>query len=106
MPSLDIVIEKLEIDGKHYRVEATIGYSFENDGIGSYEYWGAKGFDKGDDYAIAEEVSITAYLLVDNNEVEKVIDPILLHMIAMAIEPTVDSALEDVKPDEAQEEND
>lgn len=29
----------------------------ENDGIGSYEYWGSKGYDKGVDYLICENMT-------------------------------------------------
>jgi hypothetical protein len=31
--------------------------SMENDGIGSYEYWGIKGYDKGQDYWMVEEIT-------------------------------------------------
>ena len=34
----------------------TIHWSIENDGIGPYEYWGAKGYDKGQDYAVIDSV--------------------------------------------------
>lgn len=34
----------------------TVYWSIENDGIGPYEYWGAKGYDKGQDYAVIDSV--------------------------------------------------
>ena len=37
--------------------DADIKYTVENNGIGAYEYWGAKGYDEGEDYVIIEENS-------------------------------------------------
>jgi len=33
---------------------ARVDYSVENDGIGSYEYWGARGYDAGTNYIVVE----------------------------------------------------
>ena len=38
-------------------IEVTLSYYWENDGIGPYEYWGAKGFDHGHDYVVIEDYS-------------------------------------------------
>ena len=32
--------------------------TWENDGIGSYEFWGFKGYDKGTDYAVCEDIKV------------------------------------------------
>lgn len=37
-------------------IEVTVGFDWENNGIGSYEYWGSKGFDKGITYLVANEI--------------------------------------------------
>lgn len=31
---------------------------WENDGIGSYEYWGFRGYDKGTDYVVCEDMKV------------------------------------------------
>ena len=33
-----------------------VEYHMENDGIGPYEYWGAKYFDAGEDYIVIDEI--------------------------------------------------
>lgn len=38
-------------------IEVTLSYVWENDGIGPYEYWGAKGFDHGHNYVVIEDYS-------------------------------------------------
>jgi len=38
-------------------IEVTLSYYWENDGIGPYEYWGAKGFDRGVDYVVIDDYS-------------------------------------------------
>jgi len=52
-----------------------IKYIVENDGIGSYEYWGFKGIDKGTNYITIEENSfITVKIVISNRLLEKVAD--------------------------------
>lgn len=41
--------EEFEILGHYVDFEVEVR-EISNDGIGSYEFWGAKGFDKGNDY--------------------------------------------------------
>lgn len=40
----------LESRNDYVEVEVTVGFEWQNDGIGPYEYWGSKGYDKGTDY--------------------------------------------------------
>ena len=40
----------LESRNDYVEVEITVGFEWQNDGIGPYEYWGSKGYDKGIDY--------------------------------------------------------
>lgn len=37
-------------------VEVTANVHVENDGIGSYEFWGYKGYDKGVNYIVVDEL--------------------------------------------------
>jgi hypothetical protein len=53
----------VEIDGDEYCVDVIVNAYIGNDGIGSYEYWGATGFDKGMNYV--EEFTIEDILLND-----------------------------------------
>lgn len=47
----------LESRNDYVEVEITVGFEWQNDGIGAYEYWGCKGYDKGIDYlAITETI--------------------------------------------------
>ena len=39
-----------------FDVEVEYDYRIENDGIGAYEFWGARGYDKGTDYVIVEDI--------------------------------------------------
>lgn len=41
---------------KYVEVDVEVDYSVQNNGIGEYEYWGCKGFDRGVDYAEIESV--------------------------------------------------
>lgn len=36
-------------------IEVDVEYSWENDGIGAYEYWGAKGYDHGTNYVAIDD---------------------------------------------------
>jgi len=49
------ITEEIEINGELLEVEFTGDCSIENDGIGAYEYWGAKCYDPGRDYAIMDD---------------------------------------------------
>jgi hypothetical protein len=37
-------------------VRAKVDWTWENDGIGAYEYWGAKCFDRGSNYIEVQEL--------------------------------------------------
>lgn len=53
----DTIIE-VELSTRESAVEIAveIEYNWENDGIGAYEYWGNKEFDKGRNYVSVDEV--------------------------------------------------
>ena len=38
-------------------IMSNVSWFIENDGIGSYEFWGAKGYDAGTDYVVIEEIT-------------------------------------------------
>ena len=42
-------------------VEITITFHYENDGIGSYEFWGTPGYDKGTDYPVIDDVDFERF---------------------------------------------
>ena len=62
------------------QIPVTVESEWDNDGIGAYEYWGSKGFDKGNDYVeiydvdwdktgyTPEEVEIVEAAIDDNME--------------------------------------
>lgn len=62
MSNIRICIESSS--GNEHELEIEFDYSVGNDGIGPYEYWGCKGYDKGTDYI--EDVTITGIEIVCN----------------------------------------
>jgi hypothetical protein len=46
-------------------VELSLSYDVENDGIGGYEYWGSKEYDRGEDCANVYEISWDKSLYTD-----------------------------------------
>ena len=63
--------DNIEVEGRFFSAEVDFDVEWDNDGIGSYEYWGAKCFDKGHDYAVLDDYSadITEHL-ADGTEVD------------------------------------
>lgn len=63
--------DNIEVDGRFFSAETDFEVEWENDGIGSYEYLGAKGFDKGTTYAVLEDFAVTiTEHLADGTEVD------------------------------------
>lgn len=62
MSNIRICIESSS--GNEHELEIEFDYSVGNDGIGPYEYWGCKGYDKGTDYI--EDITITGIEIVCN----------------------------------------
>jgi hypothetical protein len=63
----------LEKTIENWKPEITI----ENDGIGPYEYWGAKGFDKGHDYPVVEEYEDTHYVDLERPVAQRLIKKVV-----------------------------
>ena len=63
MPKFRTYIEGAS--GGEHLIEAEFTFSIGNDGIGSYEYWGVKGFDKGFNYI--EDILISSVYLIRAN---------------------------------------
>ena len=62
-----LVISQLEtINNELYHTE--IYTIIENDGIGSYEYWGSKGYDKGNDSLIINDYEIFKIIVKLKND--------------------------------------
>ena len=49
---IEYFLEDKENEANSFYVEFSGDIKWENDGIGLYEYWGAKCFDKGNDYPV------------------------------------------------------
>ena len=94
--SKDITVDSVELDGKFYRVEASIEATWEDD---SFDHDWAGGGTEVCGHWEPESVSIDAYEVTEDGEVE-VTDPDLLKKLASAIERDVDRALEDYDPPE------
>ena len=48
-----------------FDADLSIQVELENNGIGSYEYWGAPGFDAGSDYMAVEDITWDRTLYTD-----------------------------------------
>jgi hypothetical protein len=65
--ALDIDLEDLE----EVLASAELDVSVDNDGIGSYEYWGFRGFDHGDNYAeVYGREEIAVHVAIENFDPE------------------------------------
>ena len=54
---------EIELEEPEYcliEVEVECDLNWENDGIGSYEYWGFNEYDKGHDYVVCENMEIVS----------------------------------------------
>jgi hypothetical protein len=49
--TLNLIIPMTDIE-----CDVEVSYIVDNDGIGAYEYWGAKCYDRGSDYAQVEDI--------------------------------------------------
>lgn len=74
---------------------------WDNDGIGSYEYWGAKCYDAGNDYAVVSDYSVSDLTehLEDGTEVSIPESDPLFAKVSKAISDRVDKACESIEPD-------
>lgn len=105
MSSAEFTLDDFEFDGRHFSMEVEYEWEQANDGIGSYEYWGAKGNDKGHDYAEVCGWGISN--LVENTEDTPIdipeSDP-LFKKIHSAIEGKVLSHAESIEVDSSDDE--
>ena len=51
-------LDKFEFDGRFFGIDVTYEFDIENDGIGGYEFWGMRGYDKGTDYAVITDLTL------------------------------------------------
>jgi hypothetical protein len=88
--------------GSEHLVEITFNYWIGNDGIGSYEFWGSKGFDAGHDYV--EEFEVKEWSLISLSGKTRRTYGIIPEYIAKAVESYVEKyegeLMEDNGPDE------
>ena len=92
----DFEIDSFEYEGKFYSIGVSVEYEVDNDGIGAYEYWGAKCNDAGTDYASATGWSITASLCHPDGTTEEVADNVLSLHLEEAISDVVHKEMENV----------
>ena len=50
METTKYTLEQIELDDRMVDVEVTVTGEWNNDGIGGYEFWGQKCYDKGRNY--------------------------------------------------------
>ena len=92
----DFEIDSFEYEGNFYSIGVTVEYEIDNDGIGGYEYWGAKCFDAGTDHASPTGWSITASLCHPDGSTEEVADNALSLRLEDAISDVVYKEMENV----------
>lgn len=51
------VMHTFELEGLYLEVPLKVEYHIENDGIGSYEYWGSPQYDAGQDYCVVDNIT-------------------------------------------------
>jgi DNA mismatch repair ATPase MutS len=76
MKATETYTAEIELEDDILDVEFTGELTLENDGIGSYEYWGAKCYDEGTDYFELQslEWDKTLYTEEQNQHIQSYID--------------------------------
>lgn len=95
--NLEFDITAFELENKFYDLTVSVEYEVSNDGIGSYEYWGAKCYDAGTDYAEATDWSVEATETDEDGVVSDVTDKALLSRLEKDICDTVHSHMQSVE---------
>jgi len=63
----DFVIEEFTLDdGRVVQLQFTAGYNAEDHGIGPYEYWGSRGFDRDWVYVCEEIMDVQTFIEDDD----------------------------------------
>ncbi len=60
---MNVAYDTILTDLENKTFDTDVDYIVENNGIGAYEYWGAKGYDEGVDTLLIEEPSIVSIKL-------------------------------------------
>lgn len=98
--SHSITITSHEYKGRFFNIEAEYEVEWSNDGIGSYEYWGAKCYDAGNDYAEVTDIYINdCHEILENGEEVEVTDAELLKALADSISEECNKDSENLEPD-------
>jgi len=99
--SESLTIDSHEYEGRFFSMEVEYDVEWENDGIGSYEYWGAKGYDKGNTYAVVDNYGICNLVehLPDGTEVEIPESDPLFKKVEASISDLVDKDADNCEPD-------
>ena len=66
----------LDLPEIYSEVWTNVTYTIENDGIGAYEFWGSRGFDRGYDYANIKDIKpiFSGETPEEQDEILKLID--------------------------------
>ena len=68
MHNENIELEELETDcGRFFSATVECELSIDNDGIGSYEFWGSRGYDHGNDFAVVDDYTVERILEYDED---------------------------------------
>lgn len=100
--SHNLEIDSFEYEGRFFSMSVEFEIEWDNDGIGAYEYWGAKGFDAGHDYAVVSDYEVTDLIehLADGTDVSVPESDPIFKKVASAISDRVDKASESIEPDD------
>jgi hypothetical protein len=99
--SHSLEIEDFEYEGRLFSMSVEFDVEWSNDGIGSYEYWGSKEFDAGNDYAEVSDYAVSDLTehLSDGTQVSIPESDPIFKSVAKDISDRVDKACEGLEPD-------
>lgn len=99
--SHSLEIEDFEYEGRLFSMSVEFDVEWSNDGIGSYEYWGSKEFDAGNDYAEVSDYAVSDLTehLSDGTQVSIPESDPIFKSVAKDISDRVDKACEGLEPE-------
>ena len=70
---MEITVNYFDREDNEKKIKVKVDISTHRDGVGPYEYWGFKGYDKGDLHAAIDEISFDKSELTENelNQIEE-----------------------------------
>jgi hypothetical protein len=92
----------VELNWKGMSISATAVWCVENDGIGDYEYWGAKGHDRGHNYVYVEEL---IGVMIQHQVTDKYV-PVDIKWLRKYEEDLIEQATEQISEHEGHDDGD